>query len=442
MGLKRAIHRLKCRLDPARPLSLAAELAAHDRWTAEDVKQRNLALQREAVASAFTHIPFYRRKYAEAGFRLADLEDPSFLSKLPLLTRAEIREHESEIVHPAFHDVRLPSATTGGSTGTPLRTFNDPRIPLQVLSWRMLEWWGVDVSDSSGYLYRSVPLGWKRLRQRLLLWPTRREWLSASAMTPPNMARFHSALARSKPAYLVGYVGAIEVFAGYLRDEGLSLPGLKAVWTTSAPLPEGKRQWLQRVFQCPVYTQYGSCEFYWISAECRLQRGLHIGTDARHVEIVDENGPVAAGEYGEIVVTDLLNRAFPLIRYQVGDRGRLLPTPCACGLPFPLMDYVRGRTSDLIVTKAGTRIPGEFWTTICDDFTDNVQAFQVYQRADRQVEVRMQMQAGQPMRPVAAVIEERLQRQYGSDLDVRCIETHVDVNDNGKTRFVVSDVEE
>jgi len=160
------------------------------------------------------------------------------------------------------------------------------------------------------------------------------------------------------------------------------------------------------------------------------------------VEIVDENGPVSPGEYGEIVVTDLLNRVFPLIRYRVGDRGKLLPGPCACGLPYPLMDYVRGRTTDLIITKTGNRIPGEFWTTICDDFTDNVQAFQVYQNADRQVELRMQMQAGRPIREVAAVIEERLQRQYGSDLDVRCVETKVNVNDNGKTRFVVSDVTE
>ena len=239
----------------------------------------------------------------------------------------------------------------------------------------MLRWWGVNASDNSAYLYRSVPTGIRNVLSDAYIWPVKRRYLAADLMTEDRMTKFYKSLLSIKPKYLVGYVGSIDIFAGFLAANSLDIPGIEAVWTTSAPLSLPKRRFYEDTFRSPIYSQYGSCEFYWIAADCNLHSGLHIGSDVRHVDVVDGVSPVGAGQYGDLVVTDLVNKSFPLLRYRIGDRGRLMENSCSCGLPFPLMDYVKGRIADMIVLPSGSRVPGEFWTTIFDDFPEVISEF-------------------------------------------------------------------
>lgn len=46
----------------------------------------------------------------------------------------------------------------------------------------------------------------------------------------------------------------------------------------------------------------------------------------------------------------------PMIRYDIGDSGRLLDGECGCGLPFPLMEMDMCRQNDLIRTRSGKTI--------------------------------------------------------------------------------------
>jgi phenylacetate-CoA ligase len=224
-----------------------------------------------------------------------------------------------------------------------------------------------------------------------------------------------------------------------VKDLGKRIESLKAVWTSSAPLTQGKRQFLENVFGCPVYTQYGSCEFYWIASECSHQSGLHIASDIRHVDVVDDDKAVPCGCFGDLVVTDLLNMAFPLIKYRIGDRGRLLKRRCSCGLPFPMMDYVKGRISDAIITPAGNVIPGEFWTTIFDDYTSIVKSFQVHQSKNRAITIRYEPYVDQSCAQMIVEVRAHLMAKMGEGAVIEFVQTIVDVNDNGKTRFVVSE---
>jgi len=74
--------------------------------------------------------------------------------------------------------------------------------------------------------------------------------------------------------------------------------------------------------------------------------GKHLERDAL-IEIVDPVTGVSSSE-GEILVTHLHRRLQPLIRYRVGDRGRRINSPCACGLALPVIE-LEGRTEELEV---------------------------------------------------------------------------------------------
>ena len=416
------------------------ELLSHEQMSADELDVLNWHRRKEIVHFVFTNNSFYRNKYTDVGFEVGDLKEPGDFERLPILEKQEIRDNIDAMVSSGFNVGLLKASTTGGSTGVPLKTYCDPSAPSSEISWRTLNWWGTDISENSAYLYRAIPNARAQLLQRIFLWPTKRNWLAAQDMDGMAMEKFYRKLLKSGPRYLIGYVGAIDIFAGFLEQHRYQLDSVKAVWTTSAPLPEGKRAYLQKIFKAPVLTQYGSCEFYWIAAECLKQNGMHVASDIRHVEVVDGEMPVEAEEFGDLLVTDLCNHAFPLIRYRLGDRGRLLKTTCSCGLPFGLMDYVKGRISDKIHLPDGGAIPGEYWTTIFDDHTDSVKAFQVHQAADCSITVYYEALRQETCDKAVVAVRARLSAKLGPQVPREFVPKNIDVNDNGKTRFVVSEI--
>lgn len=439
--MKRKIFQLKqWGLAPKRAANYRA-LTARELWSADELAAYNWRRRAALVDFLFEKNPFYQEKLRQAGFARGDLKAPEDFQKLPILEKQEIREAGERMISRGFSAAQLKTSSTGGSTGVPLKTWYHKDAPVAELSWRMLHWWNVDISDHAAYLYRAVPPEHAQRLQQVTLWPTRRSWIRALDMDDAGMEAFYRRLRAQKTVYLVGYVGALDVFAAFIEQRNYSLPALKAVWTTAAPLAAGKRTFMQQVFQTPVYTQYGSCEFYWIAAECSRQQGMHIGTDVRHVDVVNGTAPAACGQYGDLLVTDLTNYAFPLLRYRLGDRGRLLPNRCACGRPFPLMDYVDGRISDKIHLPGGGYVAGEAMGGIFRGYPDAIKTFQVRQAKDYSITVTYEPLPGAEMKPVLAAVEDRLKAVLHGQVALRFVEGAIEVNDNGKTRFMISELE-
>jgi phenylacetate-CoA ligase len=417
-----------------------ADLASAEAATTDALSEMSWARRRQLVRHCALHVPFYRERFRKLGFHVDDLTSEAVFAELPVLEKEEIREHREQLIADGIDRRLLRPSATGGTTGRPLEIYHDARVPLSVLTWRMLNWWGVDVSDNSGYLYRAVPKGLRRRLSDLAMFPTRRVYLQAAEMDQPRMRAFWAALNRIRARYLVGYVGAIEAFADFLVSTGLKVPGLQAVWTTASPLPQSKRLYFQKTFACPVYTQYGSVEVFILSAECQCQTGLHVFTDIRHVEAIGADGfAVSDGEHGDIVVTDLTNYAFPLLRYRIGDRGRMLKKACPCGRPFPLMDYVTGRVSDQILLPDGTSVPGEFWTTIFDQWPAAIKGFEVHQAQDYSITVRYEP-SGQDSEKAVASVGRMLKAKLRGLVKLAFAPTTLDANRNGKTRYVASEI--
>jgi phenylacetate-CoA ligase len=116
-------------------------------------------------------------------------------------------------------------------------------------------------------------------------------------------------------------------------------------------------QEIERYLGARVVQSYGCSEARSIAMQC--SRGaLHVFGLQTHVEIFREGEPAQPGELGEVVATSLTNRAMPLVRCRIGDRGRLSPEPCPCGLPYPVLTDLQGRTSDLFLAADGGKVHG------------------------------------------------------------------------------------
>lgn len=333
--------------------------------------------------------PFYRRTFDEYGIDPGRLEDPREWERIPILDRATVKAHSGEFISSESSPSTARDAKTGGSTGEPLRTQHDARVPTLALAWRMYRWWGVEPWDD---LARVARWGFGRadeVKNFIAWWPTRQVYLDASLIDDTSMQRFHTLLQRNRPALIEGYVGAMLEFAGFLEERNLAVPAPRAIATTAAPLPESTRARLQSVFGAPVYDEYRGSEVPWMAGECREQNGLHVFADARRIEIVDDDGAVVApGTTGNIIVTDLTNRVFPLLRYRLGDRGAMREGVCPCGVQLPLMEKPEGRTTDILRLPSGKAL-NQRLMAMFGQHPDAVRLFQIHQSADYSIAIRV-----------------------------------------------------
>jgi phenylacetate-CoA ligase len=148
--------------------------------------------------------------------------------------------------------------------------------------------------------------------------------------------------------------------ANVARDEGLDLRDipLKLLHTGGEPLASvpGSRSRLEEIWHAKAFDQYGASEGYApAGGECSEQNGLHFTEDVLIPEILNENGEqVAPGERGELVFTNIISKAMPLLRFKTGDMVIYDDEPCACGRKSIRITVI-GRTDDMIVIK-GTNV--------------------------------------------------------------------------------------
>lgn len=401
--------------------------------------QRTKAL----VEYAYENTPYYRRRFDEIGFSPQDMRTPDDFRHVPLLTRRDLQDNFRELVSVEAKPRDLRLSTTGGSTGEPVKVYHQKAVVRAATGWRMLSWWGLPPGVDFASIYRDTNTTWRaRTINRLLWWPARRIDLDAVKITANDIRRFVEELHAAKPAFIHGYVGSVDYVASYLLDNQIKVPAPKAIWVTSAPLTSVQSMRIEKAFGAPVYDQYGCCEIYWLAAQCPKRQGLHMFSDIRRFEFIDDDDqPCPDGVQGRIVVTDLENRFFPIIRYLNGDMGKSLPGQCECGVTLPLMDKVTGRVSESVRLPDGQNMSGEYLTTIFDETPDAIRQFQVHQKADYSIEILVvpNISEGQ-LDSILDAVKNKMLEDVKHQVPVSVNKVAEIPQKGGKLRFIRSDV--
>lgn len=421
-------------------LRLYRELMRNQRLPRHQLQELENRRAQEIATFAAAQSPFYRRIYAERGVALAEVGRPEVWASLPVVERAAVKEHAAGIATPEAAGRNSRDVLTGGSTGEPLRLQHDARVPTLALSWRMYSWWGVAPHDN---IARVARWGFGRretLKNDITWWPTRQVYLDATLISTDTMAVFHDQVMATRPALLEGYVGAMLELADFVEKRHLPVPPLTAIATTAAPMTEAVRTRLQSVFGAPAHDEYRGSELGWMAGECARQQGLHLFSDMRRFEVVSPQGqPLPPGEVGDLVVTDLTNRVFPLIRYKLGDRGTLLDEPCACGVTLPLMAKPDGRTTDMIRLPSGAVLAQRLMAIFSDE-PEAVRLFQIHQQADHSIVVRVVLGDGRDGRAQVERTAQLLRDRINNEVPVTVEYLESLPYTGGKTKYIISDV--
>jgi phenylacetate-CoA ligase len=376
------------------------------------------ALARRRLSRLLFHVArnnaFYGRRLQDVGIEWADpiLEwDPyGALAALPSVSKLELRRAGARALDTGGSRDDWYSSASSGSTGEPFRVYYEPRAWARLkylVKLRARHACGVRPTDRVALL-EATPAG---SGAPLLGWGHR--WIRISVLQPAS--HIAAALRDFAPDVVYGLPSALLEVGQLLERQGHPVP-VRAVFATGELLQGSSRDALAGAFQAPVFDVYGTSETKEIAWQC-AEGSMHLNADVVRVEVLDDFGRgLPTGVEGDLVVTLLVNRAMPLLRYRTGDRGTLLSETCACGCFLPLLGVVTGRTTDVLVLRHGLRISPYALTCVIERIPGLVR-YQVSQLDQARVRVRAILEAAADRAAVTAQVRSALRFDVAPYLD-------------------------
>jgi phenylacetate-CoA ligase len=326
--------------------ALLRQLRQHESWTPSQISEHQLGALRSALAHALDSVPYYS---AYPRLEIRSLDD---LRDLPLLTRESALAHQEDLLARDTPSRGRIRAGTTGTTGASLKVAYTEEFAR--LNWAFLlrQWTWAGLSPRSPRITfqgaRVVPSARREPPYWTYNFPERQILASIFHLSETTAPAYLEFLQRNRGKVLEGFPSVLGIVADFALARGLQIP-MRAVFTSGEPLYPSNRAKIESVFGCPVFDSYGMTEYCGLIQECGAGR-MHLAPEFGYLEILNDAGkPVQAGEEGHFVWTGFLNRAMPLIRYRIGDRGRWgSADPCPCGCAFPQVVPTITRESDLL----------------------------------------------------------------------------------------------
>lgn len=358
----------------------------------EELERRQRRHLRSIVRHAYESVPFYREAMDERGLRPADFQSADELARLPLIDGATVQRNFDRFVSSRYdEDSRETFLTSGSGSHVRRRLYWDRRHLLRAMACadrdravvatlasedrartalREL----VGRSPVSRLLGRVT--GDPAEHQRLSIFVDgainlrMRELWSEHTLIPARPAHHHvlepelplptvvERMNEIRPRIVFSLGSYADHFFRFLSETGARV-ALPRVWMyTSDHMSAQARELAERDFGCAVYSLYSTTEAHRLGIQCERRRGFHLNADLYAVRLVDGDGAdVEPGAPGELVVSNLHNRALVLLNYRLGDIGVLDPEPCSCGMTLPLLGRLEGRPSELVRLPDGRELP-------------------------------------------------------------------------------------
>ena len=355
--LKNLVHRR------ARPLRyrLLKPLLEHEALGAEQLQRYQQQQFNAMVRFAIRHTDYYRGSYQ--GISGPDF-DPA---ELPVLTRQVIMEQRDAMVAGGAGQAGLKLAYTGGSTGEPLAYYytDEKTEQMRAGMMRSYRWAGWRPGDKVLNFWGARQDVRKPCNpsDRLRRYAAAEQTLGAYDFTETDLRDWSRHVQSWKPVLLQGYASILAELAQFVLQHNMRMPTtIKGVFSTAEVLYDWQREAIESAFSSTVFNQYGSREVPNIGLQC-AHGNFHVFSDLVKLE----SKPVE-GEH-RLLVTSLTNRVMPMIRYELGDLGRLQDGQCSCGSPFPLLSLDVCRKNDLIVTEGGRRIYPAYFVHLLDGYS-------------------------------------------------------------------------
>jgi len=315
----------------------------------------------EQIKKAIKHAmksEFYKKYYAE--INVEDIKSMDDFKKLPFTDKEDLREAYplGLLAVPEEKIVRIHSSS--GTTGAPVII---PYTQKDVHDWaimfkRCYETAGITCHDriqiTPGYGLWTAGIGFQGGAELL--------GAMAVPMGPGNTDKQIKMMIDLKSTVICATSSYALLLAEEIEKRGVrDKIHLKKGVIGSERWGEKMRKRIANELGVELYDIYGLTEIYGpgIGINCQQQDAMHMWTDYFYYEIIDpKTGEVLPeGKTGEIVITTLCKEGAPLIRYRTHDLTKAIPGKCECGLEYPRIGTIIGRSDDMVKVRGAIIYP-------------------------------------------------------------------------------------
>jgi phenylacetate-CoA ligase len=382
------------------------------------------------------HNPFHRARLGGG--------KPRTLAAIPLLDKRELVDDQRR--HPPFGtNLTFPLERythvhqTSGTTGAPLRVLDTTE------DW---QWWASCLATT----YRAAGIGpGDRVALAFSFGPHVQFWdardglerVGAMSITLGGM----SSVQRLQTIAQVGSTALVCTPSYALRlyevavEEGLeatlaSIAKVICAGEPGASLPAVKAR-IEECLGARVYDHAGLSETGPFGYPCAEGGGLHLNADEFVCEILDADlRPAAPGARGELVLTPLGRRGWPVLRYRTGDVVVSPSERCPAGHEHPwLPGGIVGRTDDMVVIRGMNVYPSAIEQAVRNASGSGEFRLTFYTEPGGMDEVKLEVELGRGA--TARTLQDVMRQQLGLRVRVVPVEPGVLPRTEGKARRVL-----
>ncbi len=334
----------------------------HETLPREDLEKLQLRRLKTLCERVYQNVPFYKRKFDEAGIKPESVESLADLARLPFTQKQDLRDHYPFGLFAVSRDNIVRIHSSSGTTGKATVVGYTKR---DIKNWgqcmaRCFAMSGLTSEDmihnAYGYGLFTGGLGAHYGAEEL-----------GATIVPVSGG------ATKRQIMLLKDFGATAIcctpsYSLYLAETALEmgidfreLP-LKVGIFGAEPWSESMRRDIEDKLGLTALDIYGLSEIMGpgVANECAVAKnGLHVQEDHFLVEIIDpvSGEPLPPNTPGELVITTLTKEAIPLIRYRTRDLSMLNTAPCRCGRTTARMQRIQGRSDDMLIIRGVNVFP-------------------------------------------------------------------------------------
>lgn len=392
---------------------------------------------------AYENTAYYREVFERHNINPEGIKCPDDVKAIPILTKKHVQEHGQELIARQYRSADLVPFKTGGSTGKSVTVFWDFAAAERGAGsgYRAFKWAGWEIGEPWGRVWGNPPACGSAKEKILNTLINPQIFLDTMNLNEETVRDFAKRWKGAKPTLLHGHSHSLYILAQFCKALNIDYIQPKGIISTSMMLMASEREIIESVFGCKVTDLYGCEEVGLIASECEKHEGMHINIDCNYVEFVDaQSRPVEWGEDGAVLVTNLINKAMPLIRYKIEDMGIASRRTCPCGRTLPLMEEVTGRVADFLVRKDGSLVAGVSLIERTLTATPGIYQMQIIQEDLGSLILNI-VRSDSYNEKTEHYLKKEFSETFGPDLNVKLnFVDNINQDQNGKYRFSISKV--
>lgn len=338
-------------------------------WSQEEIENWQLSKMKLLINHAYNHTVYYREIFDILGLKPSNINSFDDLRKLPVLDKSIIKSRFKDFVPDNINDYKHRYNLTGGSTGTPFKYILDENTWGFVTALKMFSF--MKTSYNFGDTYVSIgsaslfPVNKKSFIHEIYFRLRNTIPLNGMNMDDEVCARYIGIIKKYNVKYIYGYATSVYLLASYARKYNVEMK-IKGVFTTSENLTDDYRKVIESTWGVQVMNCYGARDGGVTAYE--VNRGyFNVGYNSYCQ--TDTSEEISSTMY----CTNLIDYAFPLIRYTVGDDVVLSKNNDKYN--GQVFKEITGRTSDIIQLDNGHKLTPTGFSIMSRGF--NIAAFRM-----------------------------------------------------------------